>query len=243
MKVAVILPAAGLGTRMGRASAETTGTSRKQFMQLDGAPILLHTVRKFAASDRVSEIVIALRREDLEWAGELLRREIRNKSVRVVEGGNSRQESVERALAAVSPDTDLVAVHDAVRPFIDLEIIEKAIDEAAEYGAAIVGIVPVDTVKQVSGAQASGAKIRSTISRERLVLAQTPQVFRFDLLKQAFEAARRDGFVGTDESSLVERLEQVEVRVVMGSDRNIKITKPGDMDLARLFLEQETART
>ena len=243
MKVAVILPAAGLGTRMGRASAETTGTSRKQFMQLDGAPILLHTVRKFAASNRVSEIVIALRREDLEWAGELLRREIRNKSVRVVEGGNSRQESVERALAAVSPDTDLVAVHDAVRPFIDLEIIEKAIDEAGEYGAAIVGIVPVDTVKQVSGAQASGAKIRSTISRERLVLAQTPQVFRFDLLKQAFEAARRDGFVGTDESSLVERLEQVEVRVVMGSDRNIKITKPGDMDLARLFLEQETART
>jgi 2-C-methyl-D-erythritol 4-phosphate cytidylyltransferase len=135
-----------------------------------------------------------------------------------------------------------VAVHDAVRPFIDLEIIEKAIDEAAEFGAAIVGIVPVDTVKQVSGAQASGAKIRSTISRERLVLAQTPQVFRHALLKQAFEAARRDGFVGTDESSLVERLEQVEVRVVMGSDRNIKITKPGDMDLARLFLEQEAAR-
>jgi len=149
---------------------------------------------------------------------------------------------VERGLAAVSPDTELVAVHDAVRPFIDLEIIEKAFDEAAEHGAAIVGIVPVDTVKQVSGAQATGAKVRSTISRERLVLAQTPQVFRHDLLKQAFEAARRDGFVGTDESSLVERLEQVEVRVVMGSDHNIKITKPGDMDLARLFLEKETAR-
>jgi 2-C-methyl-D-erythritol 4-phosphate cytidylyltransferase len=243
MRVAVILPAAGLGTRMGRASAETAGTSRKQFMLLDGSPILLHTVRKFAASDRVSEIVIALRREDLDWAGEVLREEISNKPVRLVEGGNSRQESVERGLAAVSPDTDLVAVHDAVRPFIDLETIQKAIDEAAEYGAAIVGIVPVDTVKQVSGAQATGAKIRSTISRERLVLAQTPQVFRYDLLKQAFEAARRDAFVGTDESSLVERLEQVEVRVVMGSDRNIKITKPGDMDLARLFLEQETART
>jgi len=242
MKVAVILPAAGLGTRMGRTSAETAGTSRKQFMLLEGSPILLHTVRKFAACDRVSEIVVALRREDLEWVGDLLRGEIRNKSVRVVEGGNSRQESVERGLAAVSPDTELVAVHDAVRPFIDLEIIEKAIDEAHEYGAAIVGIVPVDTVKQVSGAQATGAKIRSTISRERLVLAQTPQVFRYDLLKQAFEAARRDSFVGTDESSLVERLEQVEVRVVMGSDRNIKITKPGDMDLARLFLEQETAR-
>jgi len=120
MKVAVILPAAGLGTRMGRTSAETAGTSRKQFMLLDGSPILLHTVRKFAASDRVREIVVVLRREDLESVGELLRAEIRNKPVRVVEGGNSRQESVERGLAAVSPDTDLVAVHDAVRPFIDL---------------------------------------------------------------------------------------------------------------------------
>jgi len=242
MQVAVILPAAGLGTRMGRTSAETAGTSRKQFMLLDSSPILLHTVRKFALSGHVREIVVALRREDLEWVGDLLRREIRDKPVRVVEGGNSRQESVERGLAAVSPDTDLVAVHDAVRPFIDLEIIEKAFEEAAEFGAAIVGIVPVDTVKQVSGAQATGAKVRSTISRERLVLAQTPQVFRYDLLKQAFEAARRDGFVGTDESSLVERLEQVEVRVVMGSDHNIKITKPGDMDLARLFLEKEAAR-
>jgi 2-C-methyl-D-erythritol 4-phosphate cytidylyltransferase len=242
MKVAVILPAAGLGTRMGRTSAETAGTSRKQFMLLEGSPILLHTVRKFAASDRVREIVVALRREDLEWVGDLLRQEIHNKQMRVVEGGNSRQESVERGLAAVSPETDLVAVHDAVRPFIDLEIIEKAIDEAAGHGAAIVGIVPVDTVKQVSGARATGAKIRSTLSRDQLVLAQTPQVFRYDLLKQAFEAARRDGFVGTDESSLVERLDQVEVRVVMGSDRNIKITKPSDMDLARLFLEQETAR-
>ena len=113
MKVAVILPAAGLGTRMGRTSAETAGTSRKQFMLLEGSPILLHTVRKFAASDRVSEIVIALRREDLAFVDELLRQEIRNKPVRVVEGGNSRQESVERGLAAVSPDTDLVAVHDA----------------------------------------------------------------------------------------------------------------------------------
>src|SRR5215472_10645722 len=121
MNVAVILPAAGLGTRMGRASAETAGTSRKQFMLLDGSPILLHTVRKFAASDRVREIIVALRREDLEWAGDLLRREI-PKPVRVVEGGNSRQESVERGLAAVSRDTDLVAVHDAVRPFIGLEI-------------------------------------------------------------------------------------------------------------------------
>ncbi len=104
---------------------------------------------------------------------------------------------------------------------------------------AIVGVVPVDTVKQVHSAQAHGAKIRSTIPRERLVLAQTPQVFRYDLLKRAFESARADGFTGTDESSLVERLDEGEVTVIPGSERNIKITKPGDMELARLFLEQE----
>ena len=246
MKVTVILPAAGLGTRMGRSSAEKsaaerTGTSRKQFMLLDGSPILLHTVRKFAICDRVSEIVVAVRREDLDWVSELLQAQIRNKPVRVVEGGNSRQESVSNALAALDPATDLVAVHDAVRPFVDLETIDKAIDEAAESGAAIVGIVPVDTVKQVSRAQTEHVRIRGTIPRDKLVLAQTPQVFRYDLLKRAFQSAAEDGFTGTDESSLVERLEH-EVRVVLGSDRNIKITKPSDMDLARLFLEQETAR-
>ncbi|MBI2679627.1 MAG: 2-C-methyl-D-erythritol 4-phosphate cytidylyltransferase [Candidatus Solibacter usitatus] len=241
MKVAVILPAAGLGTRMGRTSAEKAGTSRKQLMQLDGAPILLHTARKFAASPDVQQIIVALRGEDMERVGDVLAREIRNKKVKVVEGGNSRQESVEHALAAVDPDTDLVAVHDAVRPFIDLATIGKVIAEAAEFGAAIVAIVPVDTVKQVTGAQAGGPKVTTTIPRERLVLAQTPQVFRLSLLQQAFQAARKDGFVGTDESSLVERLDQVEVRVVLGSDRNIKITKPGDMDLARLFMEQEAA--
>jgi len=241
MKVSVILPAAGLGTRMGRSSAEKTGTSRKQFMLLEGSPILLHTVRKFASCDRVTEIVVALRHEDLEWVDELLRREIRNKPVRVVEGGNSRQESVANALATLSADTDLVAVHDAVRPFVDLETIEKALTEAAEAGAAIVGIVPVDTVKQATKAHTEHVRIRGTIPREKLVLAQTPQVFRYDLIKRAFEAAAADGFVGTDESSLVERLD-CEVAVVLGSDRNIKITKPTDMDLARLFLEQEAAR-
>jgi 2-C-methyl-D-erythritol 4-phosphate cytidylyltransferase len=241
MKVAVILPAAGLGTRMGRSSAEKTGTSRKQFMLLDGSPILLHTVRKFAGSSRVDEIVVAVRAEDLDWATDLLRREVRGKPVRVVEGGNSRQQSVENALRTLDPATTLVAVHDAVRPFIDLETIDKVIDEAAETGAAIVGIVPVDTVKQVTRAQTNKAKIRATLPREKLVLAQTPQVFRYDLLVRAFAAAQNDGFAGTDESSLVERLDQVEVSVVLGSDRNIKITKPTDMDLARLFLEEETA--
>lgn len=237
MRVAAIIPAAGLGTRMGRPSPEKSGTSRKQFMLLDGSPILLHTVRKFAACDRISEIVVVLRREDLEWVEALLGREPWGKTVRVVEGGDSRQQSVENALATLDESTDLVAVHDAVRPFVDLETIEKAIQEAAQTGAAIMAVVPVDTIKQVSR-----SKIRATIPRERVVLAQTPQVFRYELLRQAFQSARADGFAGTDESSLVERLEQVEVSVVLGSDRNIKITKPSDMDLARLFLEQQAVR-
>jgi 2-C-methyl-D-erythritol 4-phosphate cytidylyltransferase len=110
------------------------------------------------------------------------------------------------------------------------------IAEARESGAAIVGIVPVDTVKQVHR-----NKVRSTLPRERLVLTQTPQVFRLDLLRQAFAKAREDVFIGTDESSLVERLEKVEVSVVLGNDRNIKITKPTDMELARLYLALESS--
>src|ERR1044071_2828425 len=240
MKVAVILPAAGLGTRMGKTSAEKAGTSRKQFMLLAGSPILIHTVRKFAASPRVSEIVVAVRAEDVEWVSEILSKEFDARRVRVVEGGNSRQQSVENGLAALAPDTNLVAVHDAVRPFIELETIHKVFDEAAETGAAIVGVPAVDTVKQVSRGT-SHVRIRATLPREKLVMAQTPQVFRYDLLVRAFAAAREDGFIGTDESSMVERLD-VEVSVVMGSDRNIKITKPGDMDLAHLFWRQEASR-
>ena len=238
MKVAVILPAAGLGTRMGKGTAEKAGTSRKQFMLLEGSPILMHTVRKFVASDRVGVVVIAVRAEDTEWVREMLAEEFESGRVRVVEGGNSRQESVENALRSLGPEYELVAVHDAVRPFIDLETIHKVFDEAAETGAAIVAVPAVDTVKQVTRGT-THVKIRATLPREKLVMAQTPQVFRYDLLVRAFESARQDGFLGTDESSMVERLD-VEVSVVPGSDRNIKITKPTDMELAHLFLREES---
>ena len=232
MKVSVILPAAGLGTRMGR---EKAGTSRKQFMLLEGAPVLIHTIRKFLRCPLVSEIVVALRPEDMDWARGLIHQEHPSRPVRVVEGGDSRQHSVANALAVLAPDTDLVAVHDAVRPFIEPALVEQVVAEAARYGAAIVGIVPVDTVKQVHK-----NRIRATLLREHLVLAQTPQVFRYDLLRRAFAKASGDGFTGTDEASLVERMEEGEVHVVQGSDRNIKITKPADIELARLFLEQES---
>ncbi len=236
MKVAAILPAAGLGTRM--RSPEHEGTSRKQFMLLDGSPILVHTVRKFLACPLVDEIIVALRTEDIRWVGEMIDREHPSKPIHLVEGGDSRQESVQNALGAVSAGIDLVAVHDAVRPFVDQEILRKVIEQAGETGAAIVGIVPVDTVKQVHL-----NRVRATLPRDKLILTQTPQVFRRDLLVRAFDTARADGFIGTDESSLVERLEEVEIIVIPGSDRNIKITKPSDMELARFFLAEERART
>ncbi len=235
MKVSVIIPAAGLGTRMGRGAPEKAGISRKQFMLLNGSPILIHTIRKFVGTPLVSEIVVALRGDDLEWAREQFGRQGFSKVVRAVEGGDSRQHSVENALSTISEDTDLVAVHDAVRPFVETATIEQVITAAAESGAAIVGIVPIDTVKQVHR-----NKVRATLPRERLILTQTPQVFRLSLLRNAFAKARQDHFIGTDESSLVERLEEVEVSVVAGTERNIKITRPTDMELARLYLVLES---
>ncbi len=208
------------------------GTSRKQFMLLDGAPILIHTLRKFLACPRVDEIVVPLRPEDIEGFRADLERERPAKPVRLVPGGKYRQDSVRSGLAHVSPEVDLVAVHDAVRPFVSVDLIEKVIQAAAATGAAILGIPPVDTVKQVDR-----TTIRCTLPRERIVLAQTPQVFRIDLLRRAYEQAAQDEFVGTDEASLIEHLD-MDVTVVLGSDRNIKITRPGDMALARLFLEE-----
>jgi 2-C-methyl-D-erythritol 4-phosphate cytidylyltransferase len=236
MKIAVILPAAGLGTRMGKTPAEKAGTSRKQFMLLEGSPIIIHTVRKFAANSRVGEIVVAVREEDIDWVKDMLAKDFGNR-VRVVAGGDSRQESVENALSTLQADTDLVAVHDAVRPFIDPATIDQVLNEAGETGAAIVGVPAVDTVKRVSRGT-TRVKIRETLPREKLVMAQTPQVFRYDILTRAFQSARQDGFSATDEASMVERLD-VDVTVVPGSDRNIKITKPTDLELAHLFYREE----
>lgn len=237
MKVAVILPAAGLGTRMSKSQPDSPTSNRKQFLHLEGVPILLHTIRKFASCRAVSQIVVSLRGEDVAWVQDLLDQEQLERVVRIVVGGDSRQQSVENALASLDDDTELVAVHDAVRPFVEVDSIERVIREAALCGAAILGVVPVDTVKRVHL-----NRIETTIPRERLVMAQTPQVFRLELLREAFAKATEDQFTGTDEASLVERLEQVEIHVVPGSDRNIKITKPSDLELASLFLAQETER-
>lgn len=222
---------------MAKTHADAGTQSRKQFLQLEGVPILLHTIRKFARCAAVGEIVVALRGDDIAWVQDLLDEEKLAKPVRLVVGGESRQQSVENALGHLDAGTTLVAVHDAVRPFVDLDGVERVINEAAACGAAILGIVPVDTVKRVHL-----NRIETTIPRERLVMAQTPQVFTLAILREAYEKASADGFVGTDEASLVERLENVNIHVVPGSDRNIKITKPTDLYLAKLFLAEEKER-
>lgn len=214
------------------------GQPSKQFFEINGTPILIHTLRVFARNPQVSQIMVALRKNEMERFGQQLAKEKLAAKVEIVEGGEIRQESVANALAALkaAPD-DIVLVHDAVRPFVDDQIIASVVHEAEKHGAAIAGLPAVDTIKQVERA-AEGAIITSTIPRERVVQAQTPQGFRYELIKRAFDSAASDGFVGTDEASLVERLGE-SVWVVMGSPRNIKITTPGDMELAEYFLEKK----
>jgi 2-C-methyl-D-erythritol 4-phosphate cytidylyltransferase len=237
MKVIVIIPAAGLGTRMSAATAGHKART-KQFFELQGTPILFHTLRKFAANSQVDEIVVALRKDETAGFLQQAAQEGFKKPVRVVEGGQHRQNSVANALASLNaaPD-DIVLVHDAVRPFVDDDTINGVIAAVKKYDAAIAGIPAVDTVKQVDRT-ADGAVVLATVPRERMVMAQTPQGFRFGSLKKAFDEAGADGFLGTDEASLIERAGGA-VHVVMGSPRNLKITTPGDLELAEFFLSQE----
>jgi len=240
MKVIVIIPAAGLGTRMSAAHGAPKSKS-KQFFELQGTPILLHTLRKFAQCEAVAEIVVALRKNESAGFQQQIEAGNFKKPVRIVEGGAHRQNSVANALAVIhAADDDIVLVHDAVRPFVDQETILGVIEGVKKHGAAIAGVPAVDTVKQVDRT-ADGAVVIATVPRERMVLAQTPQGFRYGLLKKAFDEAAADGFTGTDEASLIERGGGT-VHVVMGSPRNMKITTPADLELAEFFLSQENRR-
>jgi 2-C-methyl-D-erythritol 4-phosphate cytidylyltransferase len=232
-RIAAILPAAGLGTRMG---AETP----KQFLELDGTPIVIHSVRRIASCPLVTDIIVATRGDVVESLEQRLRGESFMQSVRVVRGGDSRQDSVALALKEIPNDTEIVLVHDAVRPFVTREQISRVIEEARRCHAAILGIPAMDTVKEVKRASLPEdvALITATIPRERVVLAQTPQAFSTKLIKEAFDRAQSDGVNASDEAGLVERLGH-DVHVVLGSERNIKITKPTDMNLARFYLDQE----
>jgi len=235
MQVSVILPAAGLGTRM--SAGGQNPAAPKQFLELRGLPILVHTLRVFTALPAVAAIYVAVRKPEIPRLQTLLEEHRLDQRIHIVEGGDTRQASVANALAAIDgAEDDIVLVHDAVRPLIDAAVIERTIEAVQKHGAAIVALPAVDTIKQVERT-AHGAIITSTIPREYVVQAQTPQGFRLGPLKRAFAEAETDGFVGTDESSIAERA-GIQVTVVPGTIENLKITQQGDLDLAEFFLAQ-----
>jgi 2-C-methyl-D-erythritol 4-phosphate cytidylyltransferase len=237
MRVFVILPAAGLGTRM--APGHATHTAPKQFLELAGVPILIHTLRAFAAVPEVSSVIVAVRATEMDRLSAQVEEHGFANQVRVVEGGDTRQESVWNALQALEcADDDIVLVHDAVRPLIEPAVIRRTIEAVEKHTAAIVGLPALDTIKQVERT-ADGAIVTATIPREYIVQAQTPQGFRCGLLRRAFAEAEADGFVGTDEASVVERA-GTQVFVVPGSASNLKITQPGDLELAEFYLKQRS---
>ncbi|MGA2509324.1 MAG: 2-C-methyl-D-erythritol 4-phosphate cytidylyltransferase [Candidatus Acidiferrales bacterium] len=235
-RIAAIIPAAGFGTRMG-------ADKPKQFLELDGMPLIIFTLRRLAACPAITDFFIATRAEDVVFLQDKIGKAGLGRPARVVHGGDTRQQSVANALAQVDPATEIVLVHDAVRPFVTREQIERVIAEARARGAAILGIPAIDTVKEVKRASLPEdvALISATIPRERIVLAQTPQAFSYPLLRDAFRKAQEDDVTASDEAAVVERFGH-EVFVVLGSERNLKITRPSDMDLARFYLEQERAK-
>jgi len=212
----------------------------KVFLELDGVPIVILSLRRIASCPLISEIIVATRAENVERLDARIREEKFKQPIRVVKGSDSRQASVAQALKHVTKGTEMILVHDAVRPFVTVEQITRVIEQARQHRAAILGIPAMDTVKEVKRASLPEdvALITATIPRERVVLAQTPQVFETSLLQEAFAQAEGDGLNASGEAGLIERLGH-DVFVVQGSERNIKITKPSDMDLARFYLHAE----
>jgi 2-C-methyl-D-erythritol 4-phosphate cytidylyltransferase len=228
-----------VGTGAGSSSAIP-----KQFLSIAGVPVLVHCLRAFLAVERVEAVYVAVRKPEIDRVQAQVAEFALGGKVRVVEGGDIRQQTVTNALAKLVAETgcgedDVILVHDAARPLIDPATIDRTIDAVAEHGAAIVGLPAVDTIKQVERT-AHGAIVTATIPRERIVQAQTPQGARCGLLQRAFAEALADEFTGTDEASVLERAGFV-VAVVPGSAKNFKITQPGDIQLAEFYLGQGKA--
>jgi 2-C-methyl-D-erythritol 4-phosphate cytidylyltransferase len=225
MKVCAIIPAGGQGTRMG-------GTVPKQFQALRGQPILQYTLQRFQESGLIDSLILVVPEKELEntcaeWLGKppLVQQ--------VVVGGEKRQDSVFNGYQALAKDTDIVLVHDGVRPFLSQSMIQETIHCAEKFGAAITAIPVNDTLKQVD----SSGLVQRTVDRDGLWRVQTPQAFRYDLLGEAFRKAQADSFYGTDEGALIEYLGQ-EVRIVDGSEWNLKITRPEDLVLGESIVEK-----
>ncbi|MEK6695319.1 MAG: 2-C-methyl-D-erythritol 4-phosphate cytidylyltransferase [Nitrospirota bacterium] len=224
-KVVAVVPAGGTGKRMG------AGTP-KQFLMLDGVPLMLHTLRVLDRTPGVTEVVLVVPKEERDRAlTEVVERYGLKKVLKVVPGGATRQESVQHGLNEVGEDVEIVVVHDAVRPFITEDRIERSIEAARKHGGAIVAVPMKDTPKQAG----PDRLIQRTLNRTELWLAQTPQAFRRALVVEAYRKAAIAHVHATDDAALVERLGH-KVAIVEGSWENIKITTPEDMILAEAIL-------
>jgi 2-C-methyl-D-erythritol 4-phosphate cytidylyltransferase len=219
-RVAVVVPAGGVGTRFG-------GRIPKQFLTLQRVPVVAKTIGHFARHPAVTAIVVAAPEAHVERMRRALSSIRRRASLTVVPGGRTRQDSVWLAVQAVPDEAELIVVHDAVRPLITRRLIDAVVGAAAASGAAICALPIAETVKRVRD-----DVVEATLDRSELWTVQTPQAFRADLLREAHEKARRDGVVGTDDAMLVERLGHP-VRVVPGLAENVKITTPDDLRRAR----------
>jgi len=229
MKAAVIITAGGLGKRFG---VKGDKLLPKQFIHLSSKPLILYSIESFERSEFISEIILVVPDKWVEYTEtELVDKFNIKKISKVIAGGAQRQESVERGFKSLSSKPGLVAVHDGVRPFVSLELIEGVLQQAANSGAAITAIPATDTIKKSSSTQS----IEKTLSREDIWFAQTPQAFKYEILHEAYEKALQDGYLGTDEAELVERIGK-EVKLVLGSKNNIKITTPEDLKLGELIL-------
>lgn len=222
-KVGVVIVAAGSGLRFGE---------RKQFKKLKSKPLYLYSLEKFAATDLVSEIALVVP-TDLKSAVAVDVQKI-SKNIKVVKGGKLRQDSVLSGVNALSSDCALVCVHDAARPFITDHIISKAIESCKEFDGCVVAIPSSDTVKEV---HKNSNRIKRTIPRDTVWLAQTPQVFHREKLLPALAYANTDGITVTDEAMLLESLDS-SIAVVEGNTNNFKITTKEDWELAELILEK-----
>jgi 2-C-methyl-D-erythritol 4-phosphate cytidylyltransferase len=209
---------------------------KKQFHLLAEKPILVHTLDKFEACSLIHSILLVVGEEDMDYCLEEIIEKYHYKKIsQIVPGGKRRQDSVKNGVEFLSKDTEIVVIHDGVRPFVTKEMIEDSIRSAIRFGAVVLAMPVKETIKM---AQPDGTVLK-TLDRESLWQIQTPQAFRVDVIKEAYHKATEDGFVGTDDASLVERL-GVKVHILPGSYTNIKITTPEDLILANLFMEVDT---
>lgn len=224
MHVSALIAAGGRGRRM-------NSSISKQFLFVKGYPILYYTLKTFELMDCFDEIVMVAGKQDMDYTREQIINQYRFEKIRMIEGGLERQDSVYNGLRELSPQTDIVVIHDGVRPFVTKEIIKKSIEAAKRYKAVGVAVPVKDTIKVVG----DGNIIKQTPNRKELWAMQTPQTFKYDLILKAHEEARKDNFFGTDDAMLVERL-GLPVRIIEGAYENIKITTPEDIIIAETFL-------